>query len=280
MRRFLTPIAILLALGFIGVQVASATTDPVTATATVGGHDVAASRASQPIRLEPGQPADIEIVVTNHGDVPVDVRQVQLEGRVLGLVFYSYVSSVDLSVAPHATDTVKYRLSLTGLKGQATGLMRGDVSVGDANGNRIASIPMVSDVRGSLFSVYGLFGLALLVLTILALVDAALAVARHRLSANRWMRGLRLLTPGIGIGLVLLFTASVLRLWAASTGAWLMIAGLTAALFFVFGYLTPTPVGEEPDDDDDIDVDSLSNVETQNLSSLDDAPSPRDGRPD
>ena len=44
-----------------------------------------------------------------------------------------------------------------------------------------------------------------------------------RLSANRWRRGLRLLTPGIGIGLVLVFSASVARWWVPRTE--LMAAG-------------------------------------------------------
>jgi peptidoglycan/LPS O-acetylase OafA/YrhL len=117
---------------------------------------------------------------------------------------------------------------------------------------------MVADVRGSLWSVYGLLGLALLVLTALATVDAAIAIARHKDSQNRWRRGLRLLTPGIGIGLVLAFTASVARWWVPSTRLWLLVAGITAVTFFVLGYFSPTPENEDeddvpvgPDDDDE-----------------------------
>jgi hypothetical protein len=109
---------------------------------------------------------------------------------------------------------------------------------------------MISDVRGSLLSVYGLFGIALLVLTVLASIDAGLAIRRHRLSGNRWLRGLRLLTPGVGVGLVLLFTATVVRLWVPRTPVWLIIAAGTAAAFFALGYFTPTPDGQHGADED------------------------------
>ena len=112
---------------------------------------------------------------------------------------------------------------------------------------------MVTDVHGSLVSVYGLFGLALLVLTILAFADVLLAIARHRMSPNRWRRGLRFLTPGIGLGLVLVFTLSALAVWVPSPGTWLVTVVVSAAVFFVLGYLSPTPRATEEEDDEDLD---------------------------
>jgi hypothetical protein len=146
---------------------------------------------------------------------------------------------------------VQYKLDLTDLKHQATGLVATELIVRDHERDQVAVVHMVSDVRGSLWSVYGLLGLALLVLTALATVDAAIAIARHKDSQNRWRRGLRLLTPGIGIGLVLAFTASVVRFWVPSTQLWLLVAGITAATFFALGYFSPTP---EDEDEDDVDA--------------------------
>jgi hypothetical protein len=127
----------------------------------------------------------------------------------------------------------------------------------DSAGDSVATVPTVTDVRGSLLSVYGVFGMALVVLTVLALVDAAIAIARHRSSASRFRRGLRMLTPGIGIGLVLAYSASVARLWVPRTGLWLLVAGITAAVFFALGYFfTPTPEHARADDtefDDELD---------------------------
>jgi hypothetical protein len=161
---------------------------------------------------------------------------------------------VEFSVPPASSDTFHYRLDLTGLREQATGLMGGDLIIRDPSGEPIAAVPMVTDVRGSVLSVYGLFGIALVVLTVLALVDAAFAIARQRLSANRWQRGLRLLAPGVGVGLVLTFSASVARLWVPESGRWILFGGIAAAVFFAVGYFAPAP-GERDDDDADTDID-------------------------
>jgi hypothetical protein len=95
---------------------------------------------------------------------------------------------------------------------------------------------------------------------VLALIDAAFGIATHRLSANRWQRGLRLLAPGIGVGLVLTFSASVARLWVPDGERWLLIGGLTAAAFFAIGYFAPVPgdEGTDADLDADLDADDLS----------------------
>ena len=92
-----------------------------------------------------------------------------------------------------------------------------------------------------------------MVLTILAIVDVLLAMARHRMPPNRWRRGLRLLVPGIGLGLVLVFTLSALAVWVPSPGTWLVTVVIFAAVFFVIGYLSPTPRATEDEDDEDLD---------------------------
>jgi hypothetical protein len=227
-------------------------------TAKVNGEDVSGASASQPLRLNPGEAVTVDVMLTNGGGDAVDVRRVELAGRVVGLSFFSYATTVNLTVGPGETDSLRYSLDLIGLDGQATGLIGGAVTAYDAEGNSIATIPTVTDVRGSLWSVYGLFGIAMAVLTALALLDAALGIARHRLSANRWQRGVRLLAPGVGIGLVIAFSASVARMWVPSTGSWLALAGVTAAVFFILGYFSPTPDDDEDlDDEDDLDDDDL-----------------------
>ena len=233
----------------IGAPSAHAQDDPVTVHATVDGHDVAIGGSAEPIPLYPDRVIDVAVDVANHGTDPIEISSVQLVGRVLGLTFFSFATGVELTVAPGASGTVHYQLDLTDLKHQATGLIETQVVVRNHAHDTVAVVHMVADVRGSLWSVYGLLGLALLVLTTLATVDAAIAIARHKVSQNRWRRGLRLLTPGIGIGLVLAFSASVARWWVPSTGSWLLASGITAATFFVLGYFSPTPSDEEEDED-------------------------------
>ncbi|MBN9635215.1 MAG: hypothetical protein J0H22_08375, partial [Actinobacteria bacterium] len=76
---------------------------------------------------------------------------------------------------------------------------------------------------------------------------------RHRLSNNRFLRGVRLLMPGIGVGLLLLFTASASRIWVPRTPIWLVVAAITAVAFFICGYLSPTPRNEDDEADEDLD---------------------------
>lgn len=234
-----------------GAPDAHAQDAPVTVHATLDGHDVDVTASAQPIPLYPDRIVDVTVDVANHGTDPIEISAVQLVGRVLGLTFFSFATGVEQTIAPGASGTVHYQLDLTDLKHQATGLIDTELIVRNHARDPVAAVHMVADVRGSLVSVYGLLGLALLVLTALAIVDAAIAIARHRGSQNRWRRGLRLLTPGIGIGLVLAFTASVARWWVPSTQWWLLTAGITAVIFFALGYFSPTPGDDE---DDDIDV--------------------------
>ncbi|WP_433726354.1 hypothetical protein ACQP0C_32905 [Nocardia sp. CA-129566] len=209
--------------------------------ATIDDHDIADTTAAEPLRLQPNSTIRVAIALTNNTPAAVRIRRVDLAGHVLGLSFFSYSTAVELSIAPGKSDALRYRLDLTGLDGQATGLIVADLAVIGADGARIASIPLDTDVRGSLWSVYGLFGIALAVLTMLAIADAALAIARHRLSTNRWQRGLRLLAPGGGIGLVFGFTASVARWWVPDTGLWLAVAAVAAVVGYLLGYCSPTP---------------------------------------
>ena len=230
---------------------AAAEDQPIRATVTVDGRDVAIAATAEPIPLYPDRSIDVTVDVTNGGQTPIDIGSVQLVGKVLGLTFFSYSTGVELTVAPGATSSVQYDLDLTDLKSQATGLMDTEVVVRNPDRDVVAVVDTVADVRGSLLSVYGVLGLALLVLTTLAIIDAAIAIARHKTSMNRFRRALRLLSPGIGVGLVLAFTASVARWWVPRTGTWLLIAGITAAVFFALGYFSPTQDDSDDDDDDD-----------------------------
>jgi hypothetical protein len=236
-----------------GAPVAHAQDAPVTIHATVDGHDVAVAASAEPIPLYPDRTVDVAVDVTNHGTDPIEIASVQLVGRVLGLTFFSFATGVELTVAPGASGNVHYQLDLSDLKHQATGLIDTELIVRNHGRDPVAVVHMVADVRGSLLSVYGLLGLALLVLTVLATVDAVIAIARHKGSQNRWRRGLRLLTPGVGIGLVLAFTASVARWWVPSTRLWLLVSGVTAVTFFLLGYFSPTP-GDDDEDEDDLHV--------------------------
>ena len=256
MRRSHFGLLLLAALLFVSVSVAAAD-NGVTVAGSVNGVELANSSQSHPVALDPKQPATLDVVVHNDSDTDITVRTVRLEGKVAGLTFYSYDTTVDMPVGSHSTESRKLSLDLGGLDGQATGLIGSQLVVLDANRHELASQSFTADVKGSLVSVYGLFGLAILVVTGLSIMGALLALARGRLHANRWRRGLRFLAPGVGVGLCIVFSLSAFRVLVPKASTSIPIVVISGISFFVLGYLTPNPSTGD-DDDDDFDFDETT----------------------
>jgi hypothetical protein len=118
----------------------------------------------------------------------------------------------------------------------------------DGHRNVLAAQDATLDVRGSLWSVYGLFGLVILVVTTAWIANVALRLRRGTLPPNRWQRATRFLVPGVGMGLVFVFTLSALRIVAPTAMLWLPVVIGAAAVMFAFGYLTPEPARDHVDD--------------------------------
>jgi hypothetical protein len=264
MRRALVACVVLpaalslpIALALPAATASASSSDSVTFTAVINGQPTGHSSSAQPVNLYPRRVTTVSLRVTNGTSRPVIIQAVNINGEVAGLSFFSFDTSVDLAVRSGHTTRLSFSLDMSSLKGQATGLIPANIKLFNLNGDVVASQSLVTKVHGSLISVYGLFGLAILVLTILAVIDVFLAMARHRMPQNRWRRGLRFMTPGIGIGLVFVFSMSALGIWTPTAHTWLPIAVIFAVGFFIIGYLTPTPldVDEEDDDDDDEDED-------------------------
>jgi len=217
----------------------------------VNGQPVVTSSDAHPAQLYPTRFVEVRIVLTNNGASTLNVSSMRLEGKVLALPLFSYDTAVDLVVPPGATKSLSFPFSMSGVGSQATGLVVATLSLLGPNGEVVASQPLVTNVHGSLHSIYGLFGLAVLVLTASSLGLALLAMARHTLSPNRWLRGVRFLIPGFGVGLVLTFTLAAFGIFTAGPGHWLPLFIITSGAGFAVGYLTPAPNEEELDDYDD-----------------------------
>ena len=246
-------VSVLAVMGTIGrwAPAADAVANGVTFTAAVNGQPTATSSDAHPAQLYPSTFAQVRITVSNGSSSTVHISSVRLEGQVLALPLFSYDTAVDLSVAPGHTESLTFPVSMSGVGSQATGLVVATLTLLGPNGGVVASQPLVTNVHGSLRSLYGLFGLAVLVLTASSLGLALLAMARHTLSQNRWLRATRFLIPGFGIGLVLTFTLAAFAVFTAGPGHWLPLLIVTSAAGFAVGYLTPAPNEEEFDDYDD-----------------------------
>jgi len=219
--------------------------------ATIDGRPFGASTEARPIRLSPRRSATLSVKVTNTTSRALDVRKVRLDGKVVGLTFFAYDTAVGLRVAPGETGSRRFLLDLAGLDGQATGLIPGAVKLLDADRHVVAEQDGVVDVRGSLLSIYGIFGLSVAFLTALSFLGALVGLVRHRLPPNRWRRALRFLTPGLGLGLLVNFTLSATGVFVPTPQRWLTIVTVSAAVLFGLGYLTPAPdTGDDTEDDE------------------------------
>jgi hypothetical protein len=193
------------------------------------------------VPIDPAKQVELQVVATNPGNAPVKVRSVRLSGVALALTFFAYDTTAPFEVPARGSVSRTFVLDLGDLAGQATGLLPSSVELLDAGRGTLGEATTVADVRGSFWSVYGVFGLAMLVLTILAWVTALLALARHRLAPNRWRRGVRFLPAGFGTGLVAVISLSVLRLVPPEPAIEIPVVLGAAAIAFLLGYLTPHP---------------------------------------
>src|SRR5689334_23809544 len=187
------------------------TNDGLHVSATVDGRDVRTIDANAPLRLHADATSWVTLTIGNGGTRPVTVQSVRLDGRVLTLTFFSYETRLDAVVAPGGREQRRIPLELVGLKGQATGLLPGRVTLLGDHRQTLYSTSFPVDARGSLWSVYGLFYIVVAAITLLLLTDAFSRRAMQRLSANRWRRASRFGIAGIGLGLTLALTLSVLR---------------------------------------------------------------------
>ena len=230
--------------------VAGAASD-VSFSAAMNGQPAATSSDAHPAQLYPTAVAHVTIRVSNNGGSTLRIATVRFEGQVLDLPLFSYDTGVNLVVPSGQTKSLTFPVVLTGVGSQATGLIVASITLIGTDGAGLASQSLVTNVHGSLASVYGFFGLAVLVLTALSLVLALVAMARHTLPQNRWSRGVRFLIPGFGVGLVLTFTLSAFRIFAPGPGHWLPLVIVPTVAGLVLGFLTPAPNEEEFDDYDE-----------------------------
>lgn len=221
--------------------------------ATVNGRDVRSIDANRPLQLRSDQLLEVTMVVTNDGDRDIDVRSVRLESRVVGLTFFSYESRLDLTVARGSTEQRRFPLETLGLSDQATGLLPARISLLDRDRDVVASLRFPTEVDGSLLSVYGVFGILVLAITGVLLAAIMVRLAAHRLSPNRWSRGVRFGTAGVAIGLALTFSLSALGVLLPEASRWLPLVLISGGVMFAVGYLTPSSYWSDSDEDDDMD---------------------------
>lgn len=208
-------------------------------TARIQGRDVGDIDGGAPLVLDPNRPLRVEMTITNQDENPVDIRSLRLEGRVVGLVFFRYTIALALPLEPGQKAERTVELELDDLAGQAVGLLPTDFELLGQDRRVLKQKSFPVEVRGSLWSAYGVFGVAVGAITAALLASLLIALARSALPRNRWTRGVQFGTVGVGVGLTLTFTLSATGLLIPNATAWLPIVFASTVGAFLVGYFLP-----------------------------------------
>jgi hypothetical protein len=208
---------------------------------TVDGRRVTGLAGGEAVPLSGDTPVVVGLAVVNNGTETLQVSEVKLTGRVMGMTFFDYGTRIDADLAPGVALERRVELDVDDLSDQGVGLVPTTVSLLDEDGDPLLEGALTGDVQGSLSSAYGIFGLAIAASTAVLFVSLLLSIWRGLLPENRWRRALHFLPVGTGLGLTLTFTLSATRLLAPGAGAWAtVVVGLSAAAF-ALGYFLPQP---------------------------------------
>jgi len=246
MTRLLAGVIVMLA----ALAAPAAAAPAVAMKARIQGRDLASVDQNQPLRLRPDQLVVVDLSVTNNTGRDLAVRSVNLNGKVMGLTFFSFETRIDLLVSPGVTESRRIGIELVGLNGQATGLLPGSLELLGTQRQVLVSRDFATDVDGSLASVYGVFGALVAAITVLLMLGLVVRLITHRMSVNRWSRGAHFAAAGLGLGLTLTFSLSDFRVLLPDPGSWLTIVAVSTVALFVVGYLTPKPTVYFLDDEE------------------------------
>lgn len=224
---------------------------PLDVEASLDGRTVADAGANDPIDLGHEQQVEVTMAVTNRSSSPVEVRSVKLGATALGVTFVSYDTVVELDVPAGQERDLTFTLPIHDIGDQAMGLVPGAVVAYDGRGQVVGEQRFTMDVAGSSRSLYGRFGLLLVVFTAATVGLNLWLAARRRLPPSRLMRGLRFAVAGVGLGLTLCFALSALRVLAPYPEVWPPLVIIPGIGFFLLGLLSP---GRLRIEEDEIDV--------------------------
>ena len=195
--------------------------------AVLNGTALADSEPGDPIKLTGDEPAQLELRMRNVSDESVEVRYVRFEGEVLDMIFLTYDTAVSITMAPGESATLPpVLLDFYDLGGQASGYLRGNVSLYDDDREQLGSQEAFLDASGDGFSTLSLFNLLLLIATLAGAGWNLLRLAQRKLPGNRMVRAMRFLAVGAGAGLTLAVAFSTLRIWPLDTLMWAVGLGL------------------------------------------------------
>ena len=217
--------SILVVLGLLVATPAIAQTDgDLKWSASIAGRPLEEIDSNRPLQLGADDQVPVVLKLENLGTDEIQVRGVRLNGRVMGMSFFSFTVRVDVVLPPGGSTQREFNIDLDALTDQANGYIPSYFQILNPDRDVVGEDPIPVDVRGSLFSVYGLFGISVALLTLALLASLLVSIYQARFAGrNQWQRALQFLPVGVGVGLTLTFTLSGLRILIPSATAWLTL---------------------------------------------------------
>jgi len=213
---------------------------------SIDDRDIDSVSRNDPLKLGMSDSARVNLVLDNQGPSELLVRSIRIEGRVIGMAFFSYTTRLDIVLPAGERTERRFDVDISDLRGQATGLLPTSVIMISPDRKPMATRHFAVDVEGSVASVYGAFGLIMAGITAVVLAGLLLSIWRRQLPINRWQRAARFLPAGLGIGLVVTFTLSATSLLVPSALWWLPLLILCGGGAFLVGYLLPVGSDDPP----------------------------------
>jgi len=213
---------------------------------SIDDRDLASVSRNDPLVLGTSDSARVRLNLDNQGPEELLVRSIRIEGRVIGMAFFSYTTRLDIVLPPGESTERRFDVDISDLRGQATGLLPTSVIMISPERDTLAKRDFAVDVQGSVASVYGAFGLIMAGITAVVLAGLLLSIWRRQLPINRWQRAARFLPAGLGIGLVVTFTLSATSLLVPSALWWLPLLIFCGGGAFLVGYLLPVGSDDPP----------------------------------
>ncbi len=194
-----------------------------------------------PVKVDAAVPTLFRIRAENRGTDPVELTGLRFEGKVMGVpVFRCDVVSAAV-VPPGETLETSFEIEAACLKDQATGLVPAVVTVYGSGRVPIARWAVALDIAGSLKSIYGLTGVFVVTVSVLALASLLSALIRQRLPRNRFSRALRFTTVGMGLGFSLVFVLASTAVLLPDAENWIPLVAIPTIVSTIGGFLSPTP---------------------------------------
>jgi hypothetical protein len=231
--------------------------DRLSMEASLAGVEVETSGPRHPIVLHHEEITELTLTIANRSPDPVEVAHVRLEGEMLGLIFLTYDTGIDETIAPGEKRIISFPIDFFDLRGQAHGLLRGRLRLFDADRRPLAAQELVVDGRGSPLATMAVFNLVLLGAAVASFLWNLYHLARRTLPAHRFVRALRFATTGTGFGLGIAAAFSTLRIWPLGAVTWVPLVAAFALGGLVVGYVSPggrDELGELIDDLAEIDL--------------------------